>query len=88
MDLERRLGFPGGRFTNLQPLPAFLAGTMLTAIFYVVLYWMNGHVTWSKPVTQAFVREANLWTVVPLSVLFFFSLSLLAGKTLDRKSVV
>lgn len=82
MDLERRLGFPGGRFTTPQPWPAFIAGLCLTAIFYVILYWMNGHVSVSKPVTQAFVREANLWTVVPLSVLFFFSLSLLVGKTM------
>lgn len=82
MDPERRLGFSGGRFTSLQPLPAFLAGALLAGLFYSLVFWMNGHVSVSKPVTQAFVREANLWTVVPLSVLFFFSLSLLVGKTL------
>lgn len=82
MDLERRLGFPGGRFTGFQPMPAFLAGVLCTGAFYAVVYWVHAHVEWSKPVTQAFVREANLWTVIPLCVLFFFSLAILVGKTL------
>ncbi|NDA09784.1 MAG: MotA/TolQ/ExbB proton channel family protein [Verrucomicrobia bacterium] len=82
LDPERRLGFSGGRFTGPKPLPAFLAGTVLTAIFYALVIWLHGHLAWSHPVTQAFLREANLWTVVPLSLLFFFSVALLAGKTL------
>lgn len=82
MDPERRLGFGGGRFTGPQPLPAFLAGIVLTAVFYGLVIWIHGLWAGSHPVTQAFLREANLWTVIPLSLLFFFSVSLLAGKTL------
>lgn len=85
MDPERRLGFRAGRFTSPQPIPAFLAGILLTMVFYALVVWVNGRLPWCQPVTQAFLREANLWTVVPLCLLFFFSVALLTGKTLKLR---
>lgn len=82
LDPECRLGFSGGRFTGPKPFLAFLGGTFLTAIFYGLVLWIHGRIPWLQPVTQAFVRPANLWTVIPLTLLFFFSVSLLIGKIL------
>lgn len=82
MDLERRIGFSGGRFTGPKPLPAFLAGSVLTVVFYALVMWIDPHVPLAQPVTQAFLRQANLWTVVPLCLLFFSSVALLVGKIL------
>ena len=85
LDPERRLGFPGGRFTSSKPLPAFLVAGLTTLLFYGLMIWAHSRLTWAHPVTQAFLREANLWTVVPLSVLFFVSVALLVGKTLKLR---
>jgi len=82
MDLERRIGFSGGRFTGPKPLPAFLAGSILTVVFYALVMWIDPHVPLAQPVTRAFLRQANLWTVVPLCLLFFSSVALLVGKIL------
>ncbi len=66
-DVERLLGFPGGRYTGVNTLFAAIIGCLLTAIFYAVLMPFPDSV-----MTVMFTTHS--W--VPYAIVFFFSWSI------------
>ena len=87
LDIERRVGFRGARFTRVSNFLACLIGTILTVLFYGALIPMNGTVL--DPLYDSFIKRGicpyfTVW-------LSFWSLAILFLKwrklALQRKAL-
>jgi biopolymer transport protein ExbB/TolQ len=92
MDMEKRLGFRAGRFTAANPFLSLLAAALLTGVFYGLMLVLRaqGKSEALTFFTDPFLRPGNLFTVVPVVFIFFFSMTMLFIKgrkvSLQRKA--
>lgn len=78
MDLERQLGFVGGRFTAPNKLLSFISGLVLTVLFYVVLVLAVQRVPEARWFSDMFLKRGPC--PYPTMLLFFWALSMMFYK--------
>jgi biopolymer transport protein ExbB/TolQ len=78
-DIERRLGFRGGRFTSVNRWLTFVMGLVFTAVFYAVLIFGLQHVPQAHGFTAMFLERGV--TPYPTMLLFFWALAMLFVKS-------
>jgi len=70
MDVERKLGFKGGKYTDVNALFAFLLGAVLCLLSYGVIYWLQerpwADIFWKRGVTPYFIVFFAWWSVAIL----------------------
>jgi len=77
-DIENRFGFfRGGRYTSVNKTFSFILGLLLTGLFYGAVTYLKGAVPALDRYTIPFVREGNVWTVVPAMLFFFWGMTTL-----------
>ena len=81
MGWEQRLGFTAGRFTSVNFGLTSVLGLAVALAFYGGLRLVDRFVPWVDFLTTAFLRPQNLWTVIPMVVLFCWSGVFLTLKT-------
>ena len=80
-DIENRIGlFKGGRYTSPNKLLGFLLAVALTAAFFVLLVYVFSVTPYLQLFAIVFIRPGNLYTTLPATFFFFWSLSLLVLK--------
>jgi MotA/TolQ/ExbB proton channel family len=84
-DVESRLGFKGGRYTDVNHLLAFLLGTILAGILYALMVFVLIRVPGASKVATMFMRPANQFAIVPATLFFFggVAILILKGKKLQ-----
>lgn len=70
-DIENRLSFKGGRYTNVNHLLAFLLGLLLTVLTYAAMLLLLRNLPGLSAVATMFVRAGNLPTMIPATLFFF-----------------
>lgn len=80
-DVERRMGFRGGRFTSVNRWLTFLIGLALTAAFYAVLIFGLQLLPQARWFTAMFLERGL--TPYPTMLLFFWAIAMLGIK--DQK---
>ena len=81
MGWEQRLGFTAGRFTSVNFGFTSILGLAAALGLYGGIWLVNRFVPWMDFLTTAFLRPQNLWTVIPMVVLFCWSGVFLTLKT-------
>jgi biopolymer transport protein ExbB/TolQ len=76
-DIENRIGFKGGRYTNVNHLLAFLAALLLAAIFYGLMVFVFKHLPVTSFIANMFLRPSNLPIMIPATVFFFVGVMVL-----------
>lgn len=77
-DPENRFGFfKAGRYTSVNKTFSFLVGLLLTGLFYGAVTYLKGAMPGVDKYTDPFVRQGNVWTVVPCMLFFFWGLTTL-----------
>ena len=79
-DIENRLGFRGGRYTNVNKGLSFLLAIVFLFIFGGVIFGMT-LIPQMKPIADIFLRSGNIWTIAPALFLFSLSISMLLFKS-------
>lgn len=69
-DIENRLGFRAGRYTNVNHTCAFFGGLLLAGAVYALATLVLKSFTLTAPVAQIFLRPSNQMTIFPATVLF------------------
>ena len=82
MGWEQKLGFEAGRFTAVNLGLTSILGVVFVVVFYSGVLIIHRTFPWLHPLSEAFLRSQNLWTVIPLVTLFFWSVAFLLMKTL------
>ena len=67
-DIEQRVGFKGGRFTDTNKLLSFLMGLIFTVLFYLFVLYVLRVVVVTKPIAAMFLDRG----IVPYPTTFFF----------------
>jgi len=91
MAWEQKFGLEAGRFTSVNLTLTTILGSALALLLYGGLWILQRVAPWLDFLTQAFFRPQNLWTVIPLVVLFCWSavfLVLKAGKLRLQKKAM
>jgi len=81
MGWEQRLGFEAGRFTSVNLGLTSILGLGAALGFYGGVWVVDRFLPWMDFLTTAFLRPQNLWTVIPMVVLFCWSGVFLTLKT-------
>lgn len=77
-EIENRFGFfRGGRYTTINKTLSFLIALILTALFYFLNSAVLNHIPAAQRLAIIFTRPANIYTVGPALVLFFWAISAL-----------
>ena len=76
-DVENRLGFKGGRYTNANHALAFLVGAVFTAILYCLMLFVFSHLPIVSRVAVIYMRPNNQFAVIPATFFFFSGLTIL-----------
>ena len=76
-DIENRIGFKGGRYTNVNHLFAFLAALLLTGSFYALMVFVFKHLPGASFIANMFLRPANQFTMIPATLFFFIGATVL-----------
>ncbi|MEI7730137.1 MAG: MotA/TolQ/ExbB proton channel family protein [Verrucomicrobiota bacterium] len=84
-DIENRLGFKGGRYTDVNHLLAFLMGALLSGILYGLVIFVFSHIAWLAPVTTIYMRPSNQFAVIPATLFLFWGSSILILKNIKLK---
>ena len=82
MGWEQKLGFEAGRFTAVNLGMTSILGAVFALVFYSGVWIAHRTFPWLDTLSDAFLRSQNLWTVIPLVTLFFWSVAFLLMKTL------
>lgn len=77
-DIERRLGFRGGRFTNPGKTLPFILGILLTVVFFVLVLLVLKPLPQTKWLASLFLDRGP--TPYPTMLLFFWAVSVLFFK--------
>lgn len=85
MSWEQKLGFQAGRFTAVNLGLTSILGGILTLLFYASVWVVHRTFPMLNPLSEAFLRSQNLWTVIPLVALFFWSVAFLFLKTMKLR---
>ena len=77
-DPENRFGFfKAGRYTSVNKTFSFIVALIVTGLFYGAVTYLKGAMPGVDKYTDPFVREGNVWTVVPCMLFFFWGLTTL-----------
>ena len=82
MGWEQKLGFEAGRFTAVNVGMTSILGAVFALVFYSGVWIAHRTFPSLETLSDAFLRSQNLWTVIPLVTLFFWSVAFLLMKTL------
>jgi biopolymer transport protein ExbB/TolQ len=82
MGWEQKLGFEAGRFTAVNLGMTSILGAVFALVFYSGVWIAHRTFPSLETLSDAFLRSQNLWTVIPLVTLFFWSVAFLLMKTL------
>ncbi len=82
MGWEQKLGFEAGRFTAVNLGMTSILGAVFALVFYSGIWIAHRTFPSLETLSDAFLRSQNLWTVIPLVTLFFWSVAFLFMKTL------
>ena len=82
MGWEQKLGFEAGRFTAVNLGMTSILGAVFALVFYSGVWIAHRTFPSLDTLSDAFLRSQNLWTVIPLVTLFFWSVAFLLMKTL------
>jgi len=85
MGLEQKLGFQAGRFTAVNLALTSILGGVFALLFYAVVWVIHRTFPMLNPLSDAFLRLQNLWTVIPMVALFFWSVAFLFLKTMKLR---
>lgn len=81
-EIENRFGFfRPGRFTTVNKVFSFLSALLLTATFYVIDAVVLNYVPAANRLAIIFLRPANIYTIGPAVLLFFWAMSSLFIKS-------
>jgi biopolymer transport protein ExbB/TolQ len=79
-DIENRLSFKGGRYTNVNHVLAFMMGAVLTAVLYGSMLFVFIHLPGISKIAVMFMRPTNQFAVIPATLFFFGGVSILILK--------
>jgi hypothetical protein len=85
MGLEQKLGFQAGRFTAVNLALTSILGGVFALFFYAGVWVVHRTFPVLTPLSDAFLRSQNLWTVIPMVALFFWSVAFLFLKTMKLR---
>jgi biopolymer transport protein ExbB/TolQ len=85
MGLEQKLGFQAGRFTAVNLTLTSILGGVFALFFYAGVWVVHRTFPVLTPLSDAFLRSQNLWTVIPMVALFFWSVAFLFLKTMKLR---
>src|SRR3954469_8241266 len=81
-EIENRFGFfHAGRYTTINKTLSLLIAIILTALFYFLNTIVLNHIPAAHRLAIIFLRPANIYTVGPALVLFFWAISALYIKS-------
>ncbi len=69
-DIENRIGFKGGRYTDANHTCAFVGAVVLLAFAYVLAVFVLKSFQLTTPVAEMFLRPGNQFAVIPATLLF------------------
>jgi len=84
-DIENRIGFKGGHFTNANHSCAFLGAILLSGLVYLLAVFVLKSIPVTSPVAEIFLRPGNQLTVIPATLLFTWGFAVLLIKNLKLK---
>ena len=76
-DVENRIGFKGGRYTNVNHALAFLMGALATGILYILMLFVFIHIPGITHVATIYMRPSNQFAVIPATFFFFGGMAVL-----------
>ncbi|HSI82667.1 MAG: MotA/TolQ/ExbB proton channel family protein [Candidatus Methylacidiphilales bacterium] len=79
-DVEQRFGFRGGRFTQCNGLFTMLLGIVFSCVFYAIIVFVLATIPATQFISKMFLRPDNLPAVIPITLLFFWSVAMLLVK--------
>ena len=82
-DIENRLGFKGGRHTDVNHLFAFIVGMLLTGVTYGLSVSILQRFEYTGSLATMILRPGNQLTMIPATLFFFAGSAVLLIK--DRK---
>jgi len=85
MGWEQKLGFKAGRFTAVNLVLTSILGGIFALLFYAGVGVVHRTFPMLNPLSEAFLRSQNLWTVIPMVGLFFWSVAFLFLKTMKLR---
>ena len=85
MGWEQKLGFQAGRFTAVNLTLTSILGGVFALFFYAGVWVVHRTFPVLTPLSEAFLRSQNLWTVIPMVALFFWSVAFLFLKTMKLR---
>ena len=85
MGWEQKLGFKAGRFTAVNLVLTSTLGGVFALLFYAGVWVVHRTFPMLNPLSEAFLRAQNLWTVIPMVTLFFWSVAFLFLKTMKLR---
>ena len=66
MGWEQKLGFQAGRFTAVNLALTSILGGVFALFFYAGVWVVHRTFPVLTPLSEAFLRPQNLWTVIPM----------------------
>jgi hypothetical protein len=84
-DIENRLAFKGGRYTDVNHLLAFLIGALLAGALYALMVFVFARLPVTSKIATMFMRPNNQFAIIPATLFFFggVAILILKGKKLE-----
>ncbi|MGO9200240.1 MAG: MotA/TolQ/ExbB proton channel family protein [Limisphaerales bacterium] len=84
-DIENRLAFKGGRYTDVNQALAFLFGILFAGALYALMLFVLIRVPGASRIAAMFMRPTNQFAIIPATVFFFVGVAtlLIKGKKLE-----
>jgi hypothetical protein len=79
-DIENRLAFKGGRYTNVNHVLAFLLSAVLSGLTYALMILVFSRLPGAATVATIFMRPSNQFAVIPATLFFFGGVAILLLK--------
>jgi biopolymer transport protein ExbB/TolQ len=80
LDVENRLGFKGGRYTNVNHVLAFLLGAVLSGLTYALMILVFSRLPATSTIATIFMRPSNQFAVIPATLFFYGGVAILILK--------
>ena len=79
-DIENRLAFKGGRYTDVNHLLAFLIGTLMAGAVYALMVFVCTRLPIASTVATIYLRPSNQFAIIPANLFFFGGVAILLLK--------
>lgn len=76
-DVENRIGFKGGRYTNVNHALAFLIGALATGSLYILMLFVFVRIPGITHIATIYMRPSNQFAVIPATFFFFGGMAVL-----------